>query len=1331
MASEESYYSEDEEEDYIGQLFKSLDRDGDGALNESDLEAVMPDVDPERIQELIAILDSNGDGSITFEEFRSNFDAFVSASQGDNEDDDDDEYDSEEYDEFDEEFVPTGAVVGDSAAAVAPALHRSDSELGLPQDVLRSAQPKSALASATYSGPQSNDASMSSLKPEAHAALAALFVAIDADRDHKVIWLDLKSVFPAVPDHKLETLFEDLQPKMSETNYLTQENFIDAFPIFEKFVQSSGQRRTFVRWAKARGIDLTAAGSDISTPVGGLRKARDSIMHVDGKSIDLIERQEAETRELVYGTDYAEPNKAAAADDATSRTAAQMLAKKGFSEVQEVLDSDTAAMVNAADAEAIDTAEDYFGDDLVDFGQELTKDEQIDLLKHRLRKVISRARSARRKYQLLGQVGREIEDDNLTMTEQLEVTQDKLRHAQDEVAELRDTVDDYRKMVKALQSKESNLRGAYRETQETYEDAIEQLTHEQQQKMRMQTALAEMKEKVNALQQNRSTDARLQIQNRISQMRQIMESRRQQGGAQLKARVSELEEENEQLKARIEELELDLEVQVLLVAELEEKIRRLTRSVERRGVSLKEQLADEEQKLPSRKPKASKSRSRKATLNAKTMLRRMERNGTVSSRGGEDIRFRNATMVPSKMTKKADRKRTFTSAMAGTLRAGTKNRSKNAQPIIEASGDGDSSQLLSRLQLEQKFRLDLERRNQVMYKKVQDLESLLKTLQGQQQEQESKKKRDAAAATARALQVHLSPHQLTEVKAYATYLNHCLGGDPDLASHLPINPDGPELLSKIKDGWILAKFLNLTEENTIDERVLNKSSSDRDASVENLTLVIESCRAVGMQTNKFTPMQILESHNDPQAVIDFMWGLIKVRLMSMFNLRGCPELIRVKTDKEDRSDLMRASPEALQLRWVNFHCNEYMNSPDAAAPLKAMSGEFPLAQILQSERFNDASAPTMVMHMVARDSCDATLVQSIMDEKEPSSRVESLLGVARMLQMAPAEEFITPQNCTDGSSTAARMWIAFLANLFLCSTGFANDDTIEVELVDDDGGDSREERAFRLWINSLGIKTQDDSPLYIHNLFGECRDGLLLLRIMDRIKPGSVNWRKVELKPTNRFARVGNCNEVVSVGTSQLNLSLVNVGGTDLASGNKKLTLSVVWQLMHFHITAFLQEVYFKKFGQKKVPVGKRSSVFARLPDSKETKDSDKMIVDWANRRVIELTKQERMHIRKLKGTPFEFPYTTMKSLNDPTLSNSLFLLHLLWAIEPRVVNWQLVTRGDTDTNKLANARYCISVARKLGATIFLLPEDIAEVKPKMIMGFVSALLALDGERRC
>ena len=39
---------------------------------------------------------------------------------------------------------------------------------------------------------------------------------------------------------------------------------------------------------------------------------------------------------------------------------------------------------------------------------------------------------------------------------------------------------------------------------------------------------------------------------------------------------------------------------------------------------------------------------------------------------------------------------------------------------------------------------------------------------------------------------------------------------------------------------------------------------------------------------------------------------------------------------------------------------------------------------------------------------------------------------------------------------------------------------------------------------------------------------------------------------------------------------------------------------------------------------------------------------------------------------------------------------------------------------------YAISIARKLGAEIFLLPHDIVEVKNKMILLFIGSVMSLD-----
>ena len=62
-------------------------------------------------------------------------------------------------------------------------------------------------------------------------------------------------------------------------------------------------------------------------------------------------------------------------------------------------------------------------------------------------------------------------------------------------------------------------------------------------------------------------------------------------------------------------------------------------------------------------------------------------------------------------------------------------------------------------------------------------------------------------------------------------------------------------------------------------------------------------------------------------------------------------------------------------------------------------------------------------------------------------------------------------------------------------------------------------------------------------------------------------------------------------------------------------------------------------------------------------------------------------------------------------------------SIEPRSINWEIVvTDKDDDESKENNAKYAISIARKLGATVFLVWEDITEVKSKLLLTFLASL---------
>merc|ERR1719409_783781 len=125
-----------------------------------------------------------------------------------------------------------------------------------------------------------------------------------------------------------------------------------------------------------------------------------------------------------------------------------------------------------------------------------------------------------------------------------------------------------------------------------------------------------------------------------------------------------------------------------------------------------------------------------------------------------------------------------------------------------------------------------------------------------------------------------------------------------------------------------------------------------------------------------------------------------------------------------------------------------------------------------------------------------------------------------------------------------------------------------LQQLEGDESDSREERAFRMWINSLGLDTQ------VNNLIEECYDGLLILETMDKINPGVVDWKKVDKKPKNVHVKTINCNYAVDLGKARMGpkafkFSLVGIGGTDIVQGKTKLILAIVWQLMRFHVFKF------------------------------------------------------------------------------------------------------------------------------------------------------------------
>ena len=490
-----------------------------------------------------------------------------------------------------------------------------------------------------------------------------------------------------------------------------------------------------------------------------------------------------------------------------------------------------------------------------------------------------------------------------------------------------------------------------------------------------------------------------------------------------------------------------------------------------------------------------------------------------------------------------------------------------------------------------------------------------------------------------------------ERTAYVKVINSSLADDPICKKYLPIEPDSNEVFDRIKDGVLLCKLINKAQEGTIDERVINKKENmNIFQQVENLNLAISAAKSIGLNCIGLNYDSIMDGKNYIM-VLGLMWQVVKLVVMRNIQLKHHPELIRLFNPGEQLSDLLKLSPEQLLLRWFNYH----LKQAGYDKPIKNFSGD-----VKDSEKY------TILLNQLNKSLCD----KSALNESDLKKRAKKVIDNSKKLG---AESYITPDDIVAGNNKLNTLFVASIFNAYPGLDPPTEEEKYDAaKLLDDDVEGAREERAFRMWINSLGLTDESGDIIHINNLYEESRDGILLLRTLDKIKPGCVNWKIVDKKPNNPFKKTTNCNEVIDA-SKKSNYKIIGIGGGDIRDGNKKYILAIVWQMMRAHS---LQVI-----GNK----------------------TEEELVAWGNERVDDEYK--------------------VKSLKDKKLASSLYFIHIMKSIEPRSINWDIVvTDKDDAESRENNAKYAISIARKLGATVFLVWEDIAEVKSKLLLTLLASI---------
>jgi plastin-1 len=119
-----------------------------------------------------------------------------------------------------------------------------------------------------------------------------------------------------------------------------------------------------------------------------------------------------------------------------------------------------------------------------------------------------------------------------------------------------------------------------------------------------------------------------------------------------------------------------------------------------------------------------------------------------------------------------------------------------------------------------------------------------------------------------------------------------------------------------------------------------------------------------------------------------------------------------------------------------------------------------------------------------------------------------------------------------------------------------------------------ERRSFAEHINRTLKEDQDLRTILPLNpesdaLFTAVGDGVLLIKWLNKLKPGIIPDKVIQIHPRNRFERLQNLSAVLTA-ARELGFNIVNVGPEDIIDQKYHLVLGLIWQIVRVCETASL-----------------------------------------------------------------------------------------------------------------------------------------------------------------
>ena len=193
----------------------------------------------------------------------------------------------------------------------------------------------------------------------------------------------------------------------------------------------------------------------------------------------------------------------------------------------------------------------------------------------------------------------------------------------------------------------------------------------------------------------------------------------------------------------------------------------------------------------------------------------------------------------------------------------------------------------------------------------------------------------------------------------------------------------------------------------------------------------------GLVTLVGTSVQDFHDKNSTM-MLGVIWQLCRLISIDKIDIKKCKELGNLLKDGEELEDLMRLKPEEILKRWLNY-------------PLER-AGQQPVTNL--GKDLTDQTKILYVLNQLDNNKCKLDGLNAGTDRE----RAEIAIANSKALGCS---DVVGPDDIVKGNE---KVNIVFVAEIFNTKHGLGDYDG---EIEDDEG--TREERAFKQWINSLGI----------------------------------------------------------------------------------------------------------------------------------------------------------------------------------------------------------------------------------------------------------------------